>query len=124
MREAGPDPIRFATIDASGRLVTTWDAATLERIGTLRPEGTARIIGACISKNGTTLATIGEDRSVSLWVVGEYKPLATFHSPSPIVARWFVNDQNWWKQQPTLQCDERFWEIIAPLVPAPTVKKP
>ena len=124
MPRAGPDPIRFATIDVSGRFVTTWDAASLERVGTLRPQGTARVVGASLAKNGKTLASIGEDRSVSLWLVGENKLLATFHAPLPLAARCFVDDQHWWKNQPTLQCDEHFWEIVAPLVPAPTAKKP
>jgi WD40 repeat protein len=121
--EAGPDPVRFATIDTSGRFVTTWDAATLKQVGTFRPEGAAKLLGAGLTRNGKTLATIGEDRSVTLWVVGENKPLATFHAPSPLVARCFVDDQHWW-QQPTVQLDDRFWEIVAPLLPAPTSTKP
>jgi hypothetical protein len=92
--EAGHDPVRFATIDTSGRFVTTWDAATLKQVGTFRPEGAAKLLGAGLTRNGKTLATIGEDRSVTLWVVGENKPLATFHAPSPLVARCFVDDQH------------------------------
>ena len=122
--EGGSDLIRFATIDTSGRFVTTWDAATLKQVGTFRPEGTAKLVGAGVTRNGKTLATIGDDRSVTLWVVGENKPVATLHPPSPVVARCFVDDQRWWEQQPTLQLDDRFWEIVAPLMPLPTGKKP
>ena len=56
-------------------------------VGTFRPEGTAKLLGAGLTRNGKTLATIGDDRSVTLWVVGENKPLAKFHAPSPLVAR-------------------------------------
>jgi hypothetical protein len=76
-----------------------------------------------LRRNGKTLATIGKDRSVTLWVVGVNKPLATFHAPSPLVARCFVDDRHWW-QQPTVQLDDRFWEIVAPLLPTPTSTKP
>jgi RNA polymerase sigma factor (sigma-70 family) len=120
--EPGPDPIRFATIDAPNRTVTTWDAATLTQVASFRPEGSAKLVGAGVAKDGKTLATIGEDRTVTLWVVGDTRPLATFHAPSSLVNRCFVDDQHWWPHQPTVQLDERFWEIVAPLLPASVAK--
>ncbi|HEV3164179.1 MAG TPA: sigma-70 family RNA polymerase sigma factor, partial [Isosphaeraceae bacterium] len=51
---------QFVTIDPAGRVVTTWDVETLKPIGTFRPEGAPRLLGAGLSKDGKTLVTIGD----------------------------------------------------------------
>ncbi len=115
--EPGPEPLRFATIDVSGRVVTTWDAATLERVGTFRPEGTPRLLGACLTRDGKTLATIAADRSVTLWSTGSNKPVATFYEPSPVAAGCFATDVTSLKG-PVLRLHDDFWKLVAPLMPA------
>jgi RNA polymerase sigma factor (sigma-70 family) len=115
--EPGPEPVRFVTIDVAGRVVTTWDASTLNRVGTFRPEGTPRLLGASLTRDGKTLATIASDRSVTLWSTGSNKPLATFYDPSPVVARCFAEDVTSLKK-PVLQLYDDFWKVVAPLVPA------
>ena len=67
--------------------MTTWDATTLEQIGVIRPEGAAKLLGAGITRDGKTLATIAEDRSVTLWSLALNSAFATLRPPSPVVAR-------------------------------------
>jgi RNA polymerase sigma factor (sigma-70 family) len=114
--EPGPEPFRFVTIDSSGHVVTTWDARTLEQVGQFRPEGMPRMLGACLTRDGQTLATIAADRSLTLWSATSKKPLATFYDPSPVVARCFAEDVPTLKQ-PVLQLHDDFWNLVAPLVP-------
>jgi RNA polymerase sigma factor (sigma-70 family) len=120
--EPGPGPLQFATIDVSGRTVTTWDARTLEQVMVFRPEGTPRLLGACVTGDGKTLATIAMDRSVTLWSAGSSKPLATFYQPSPVAARCFADDVQLPKK-PVLQLYGDFWKIVAPVLPAPAKGK-
>jgi RNA polymerase sigma factor (sigma-70 family) len=115
--EPGPEPVRFVTVDVSGRVVTTWDASTLNRVGTFRPEGTPRLLGASLRRDGKTLATIASDRSVTLWSIGSNKPLATFYEPSPVAASCFATDVTSLKK-PVLRLYDDFWKDVAPLVPA------
>jgi len=112
----GPQPIRFVTIDTNGRFVTTWDATTLDSVGVFRPEGTAKLLGAGLTRNGRTLATIAEDRSVTLWAVAQNQAFATLRPPSPLAAQCFV-DEFKSSKTPTLRLDGRFWEPIKPLIP-------
>jgi WD40 repeat protein len=120
--EPGPGPLCFATIDVSGRTVTTWDARTLEQVTVFRPEGTLALLGACVTGDGKTLATIAADRSVTLWSAGSSKPLATFYEPSPVAAGCFAHDVELPKK-PVLQLYGDFWKIVAPVMPAPAKGK-
>jgi RNA polymerase sigma factor (sigma-70 family) len=115
--ETGPDPFHFVTLDASGRVITIWDARTLEQVKIFRPEGTPRLLGAGVTRDGKLLATIGADRSVALWFASSNKPLATVYEPSPLVARCFAEDVTSLKK-PVLQLYDDFWKVVAPLVPA------
>jgi WD40 repeat protein len=122
--DGGPD--RFVTIDAAGRSVTTWDATTLEPIGSFRSDEGPRLIGAGLSGDGKTLATVGEDRSVTLRDVASKQPYATLRPPSGLVVRVFPDDPGarFWPDTPTLQLDPKFWESVRPLAPAkPEPKK-
>jgi RNA polymerase sigma factor (sigma-70 family) len=114
--EPGPDPVRFVTVDANGRSVTTWDAKTLERVAVFHPDGTARLIGAGVTADGKTLATIAADRSVTLWAMASNRPLATLYDPSPAAACCFAEDVNL-PAKPVLRLTSDFWKIVAPLVP-------
>ena len=114
--EPGPDPIRFATTDVQGRFVTMWDATTLQPIGEIRPEGTSKLLGAGITRDGRTLATIAEDRSVTLWSLAKNSAFATLRPPTPVVARCFVDDRSS-PSAPVLQLDGPFWESVKALVP-------
>ena len=114
--EPGPEPFQFVTIDSTGHVVTTWDARTLEQAGQLRPAGTPMLLGACLTRDGQTLATIAADRSLTLWSATSKKPLATFYDPSPVVAHCFAEDVPTLKQ-PVLQLHDDFWNLVAPLVP-------
>jgi RNA polymerase sigma factor (sigma-70 family) len=121
--EPGPDPVRLTTIDVAGRAVTIWDAETLAEVAVLRPEGSARMLGAGLSHDGKTLATICGDRSVTLWSMASRKRLASFYEPSPMVARCFpddVKDLN----APVLRLNEDFWQTVAPILPAAQRPKP
>jgi hypothetical protein len=107
---------RFATIDVAGKAVTLWDSKTLEPVATIRPEGSPRLIGAGLSKDGRTLATIGEDHSVTLRDASEGKPFATLRAPTPVIARVFVDAK--WSDRPLLQLDDPFWDSVKILLPA------
>ena len=108
---------RFATIDTAGRVVTVWDAKTLEPVGSITPEGSTRLIGAGLSKDGRTLATIAEDRSVTLRDSSDGKPFATLRAPSPPVARVF---EAWptSTDRPPLPLDGPFWDAVKSVLPA------
>ncbi len=84
---------RFVTVDVKGTEVTTWDAETLNPIATFRPVGTPRLIGAGLSTNGKTLATIAEDHSVTLWDANTNQAFATLRSPSRLLETVFVDNQ-------------------------------
>ena len=84
---------RFVTVDVKGAEVTTWDAETLNPIATFRPEGSPRLIGAGLSSDGKTLATIAEDHSVTLWDASRNQAFATVRSPSRLLETVFVDDQ-------------------------------
>jgi WD40 repeat protein len=120
--EPGPDPVRFVTVDAIGRSVTTWDAKTLERVAEFHPDGAARLIGAGLAADGKTLATIAADRSVTLWATSSHKPLATFYDPSPAAACCFAEEVNL-PAKPVLRLMSDFWKIVAPLVPSREQRK-
>jgi WD40 repeat protein len=106
---------RFATVDVTGQVVTLWDSKTLEPVGTIRPEGSPKLIGAGLSRDGRTLATIGEDHSVALRDAADGKPFAILRPPTPPIARVFV-EANWTKK-PVLQLDDPFWEGVKSLLP-------
>ena len=114
--EPSPGPFRFVTIDPSGRVITTWDARTLEQVGKFRPEGMPRLLGAGLTRDGNTLATIAADHSVTIWSPTTNKPLATFFDPSPVVAHCFADDVMSLKK-PVLKLYDDFWNLVAPLVP-------
>jgi RNA polymerase sigma factor (sigma-70 family) len=120
--EPGAAPIRFATVDANGRFVTMWDAITLKSIGVIRREGEVKLIGAALTRDGRTLATIAEDRSITLWAVADKKVFATFRPPSPLVAQCFVDDVRF-SSTPPIRLDSRFWEIVKPLLPNESQKQ-
>jgi RNA polymerase sigma factor (sigma-70 family) len=118
-------PSGFVTIDHEGRIVTTWDVSKLEAIGTFQPPGSTRLIGAGLSNDGKILATIAEDRSVTLWDAAQHKEFATLKSPSRLLETVFVDDQvKSWKR-PVLQFHEHFWKVVqSELAPAePGTKK-
>ncbi len=106
---------RFATVDVAGRVVTLWDAKTLEPVGTIRPEGSPRLIGAGLSKDGRTLATIGEDHSVTLRDAADGKPFATLRPPTPPIAGVFGDAIS--GDKPVLHIDAPFWEGVKFLLP-------
>ncbi len=114
--EPGPDPIRFATTDVQGRFVTMWDATTLQPIGEIRPEGASKLLGAGITRDGRTLATIAEDHSVTLWSLAKNSAFATLRPPTPVVARCFVDNPSS-PSTAILQLDGPFWESVKALVP-------
>jgi RNA polymerase sigma factor (sigma-70 family) len=116
-REQGGAPPRFVTIDVAGRVITSWDFATLEPVGSFRPEGTAKLLGAGLSPDGKTLATIADDRSVTLWSASSNKRVVTLQEPSPIVAGCFPKDGSS-RQRERLLLDNHFWDAVAPLLPA------
>jgi RNA polymerase sigma factor (sigma-70 family) len=108
---------RIATIDPAGNTVTLWDLGRLEPVGTLRPGGVVRFLGAALSDDERTLATIGEDRSVTLWDAAAQKPLATLWPPSPPATRVFPDDLKT-SDKPMVKLDDPFWESVRSLVPA------
>jgi hypothetical protein len=113
---------QFATIDLGGHVVTTWDATTLEPVGTLRPEGVQELLGAGLSLDGKTLATIEADHSVTLWDTAANQRYATLRPPSRVINRVFLDQvQLWTPPCPTVSLDRRFWEIVQPLQPARAV---
>jgi WD40 repeat protein len=114
--EPGPAPFCFVTIDPSGRVITTWDARTLEQVGKFRPEGMPRLLGAGLTRDGNTLATIAADHSVTIWSPTTNKPLATFFDQSPVVAYCYADDVMSLKK-PVLKLYDDFWNLVAPLVP-------
>jgi hypothetical protein len=107
---------RFATVDNAGKVVTLWDLKTLEPVGTIRSDGSPRLIGAGLSKDGKTLATIGEDHSVTLRDAADGKPFATLQTPTPPIARVFLEKQTWTDQQ-ILELDDTFWASVRFLIP-------
>lgn len=110
---------RLVTVDHDGRGVTTWDLATLDSVGTFRPEGSPKLVGAGLTPDGKVLATIGDDHSVTLWDAATHRSFATLKSPARVLARVFVTDPKLYPDRPTLQLDARFWELVQPLLPAP-----
>ena len=106
---------RFATVDLDGRVVTLWDTRTLEPAATIRPDDPTRIIGAGLSKDGKTIATIDEDRTVTLREADGGKPFATLRAPCPPILRVFVDEPG--IGRPMLQLDDPFWESVKPLIP-------
>ncbi len=115
--EPGPEPLHFVTIDVAGRVITSWDAATLEPAGAFEPEGTAKLLGAGRTRDGKLLATIAGDHSVTIWSASSKKPLATFFEPLTMAKRCFAEDLNWLKG-PRLRLNDEFWQAAAPLLPA------
>ena len=103
---------RFVTVDIKGAEVTTWDAETLIPIATFRPERTPRLIGAGLSSDGKTLATIADDHSVTLWDAATNQPFATLRSPSRLLETVFVDDQAKRLHKPVLQLHEHFWNVV------------
>ncbi|HEV3165728.1 MAG TPA: hypothetical protein VGZ22_16995, partial [Isosphaeraceae bacterium] len=65
---------------------------------------------------------IGDDHSVSLWDVAAKWSFTTLRPPSPVVARVFVDEVKL-SDNPTVQLDARFWEIIGPLLPRAAAAK-
>ncbi len=114
---------RFPTVDLAGRAVTLWDSKTLEPVGTIRPEDSPRLIGAGLSKDGRTLATIGEDRSVTLRDATSGKSFAALRPPTPPIVRVFNKEE--WSATLVLQLDDPFWagvKFLLPPDPAPDKK--
>jgi len=103
---------RFVTVDVKGAEVTTWDAETLNPIATFRPEGTSRLIGAGLSSDGKTLATIAVDRSVTLWDASRNQAFAILRSPSRLLETVFVDDEVKSLKKPVLQLHEHFWNVV------------
>src|SRR5437899_350227 len=56
----------YATVSADGKSATVWDPVTLKPLATCPSEST-KLTSVVFSKDGKTLATFGEDRSVRLW---------------------------------------------------------
>jgi RNA polymerase sigma factor (sigma-70 family) len=103
---------RFVTVDVKGTQVTTWDAETLNPIDTFRPQGVPRLIGSGLCGDGTILATIAEDRSVTLWDASRNHAFATLRSPSKMLETVFIDDQAKELHQPVLQLHEHFWNVV------------
>ncbi|MCA1684408.1 MAG: hypothetical protein LC745_00175, partial [Planctomycetia bacterium] len=111
---------RFVTVAKGGRGVTTWDLTTFEPVGTLAaPEGTPRWIGAGLSGDGKTLATVGEDRALTLYDQATRQPYATLRPPSRLLVRVFP-DTTLGSDKPALQLDDAFWRSVVPLEPETT----
>jgi RNA polymerase sigma factor (sigma-70 family) len=109
---------RIATTDVAGETMTLWDVRRLEPVGKLRCEGSAHWLGAALSEDERTLATICDDRSVTLWDAATQKPLATLRAPSPPAVRVFPDDLETPSDKPTVRFDELFWESVRILLPA------
>jgi len=107
---------RFATVDVGGHIVTIWDAKTLEPVAKVRPDVYPKLVGAGLSKDGRTLATLGADRSVTLRDAATGKPFATLMDPSPAIAGVFIDDETW-TYRLVFQLDEPFWERVKSLLP-------
>jgi RNA polymerase sigma factor (sigma-70 family) len=116
--------MRLVTVDRDGRTITTWDLATVEPVGTFRPDPSPRLVGAGLSPDGKILATIGDDRSVSLWDADTQRGFATLRPPSRIIDRVFVTETKLSPDRPTLQLDARFWELVQPLLPSTPKAEP
>jgi RNA polymerase sigma factor (sigma-70 family) len=116
---------RFVTVDLTGAQVTTWDAETLNPIATFRPQGTSRLIGAGLSSDGKTLATIAEDHTVTLWDTSTKQAFATLRSPSRLLQTVFVDNEAKSLKKPVLQLHEHFWNVVqAELAPRVAEVKP
>lgn len=107
----------FATVDVAGKVVTLWNLKTLEPVATIRPEGLPRLIGAGLSKDGKTLATVGEDHSVTLVNVTDRKPFATLSPPTPPIRLVVVEAKLPNGPFLHLQLDKRFWKGVQFLIP-------
>jgi hypothetical protein len=116
---------RFVTVDVKGAEVTTWDAESLNPIATFRPEGTRRLIGAGLSSDGKSLATIAEDHSVTLGDASRNQPFATLRTPSRLLETVFVDDQAKSLHKPVLQFHEHFWNVVRDEIapPQPEIKQ-
>ncbi len=110
---------RLVTVNTDGNEVTTWDEKSLAAVDHFRPSelGSKHLIGAALSQDGTTLVTIADNRSVSLWDVATKQCFATLRPPSPVSASVFYDDACQLFKRPVLRIDDHFWENVAPLKP-------
>ncbi len=106
----------FATVDVAGKVVSIWKLKTLDLAATIKLEGSPRLIGAGLSKNGKTLATVGEDHSVTLRNAIDGSPFATLRPPSPPIRLVVVESKA--INSPHLQLDADFWDSVRFLIPA------
>lgn len=106
----------FATVDVAGKVVSIWKLKTLDLTATIKLEGSPCLIGAGLSKNGKTLATVGEDHSVTLRNAIDGSPFATLRPPSPPIRLVVVESKA--INSPHLQLDADFWDSVRFLIPA------
>ncbi len=121
-RQDQPPSYRFVTLNTEGTEVTLRDAKSLAAVDHLHPEvsGGRRWIGAAIEADGTTVALIADDRTVSLWDLRTKRSFATLQPSSRLTARVFADDVPALFQRPVLRMDKQFWQSVEPLKPAPT----
>ena len=109
---------RFATVDTAGRVVTIRDAKTLDSVGTWEAKGPQRLLGAAVSPDGTILATIADDHSVTLSDLATRQEFATLRSPSRLLGSVFIDDEVKVMKKPVLQLQDAFWTAVRDLAPA------
>ena len=103
--------------------VTVRDAARLEPVAMLRPEGADRQIEAGLSGDGSTVATFryGADVSAQLWDVASGRTFAILRLPSPSIAEVFTEGGKALNKATVAQ-DGHFRQVVRSLAPAATGK--
>jgi RNA polymerase sigma factor (sigma-70 family) len=109
---------RFVTVDSAGRVVTTWDAKTLEKVDSWEVKGSERLMGAGLSPDGAILATIAEDHTVTLRQADTKQEFARLRPPSRQLGSVFVNDEVKALRRPVLQLHPHFWTVVKDLAPS------
>jgi WD40 repeat protein len=109
---------RFVTVDVAGRVVTTWDTKTLEKVDTWAAQGPERLIGAGLSPDGSMIATIAEDHSVTLRQADTKQEFARLRPPSRQLGSVFVDNQANALHKPVLALHPSFWNVVKDLAPA------
>jgi RNA polymerase sigma factor (sigma-70 family) len=115
---------RFVTVDLAGRALTIWDAKTLEKKDTWQVKKPERLIGAGLSPDGTILATIAQDHSVTLWQAESKQEFARLGASSRQLGSVFVDREVKSLKSPVLQLHPSFWNVVKDLAPAEKEARP
>lgn len=116
-----PEAHRFITIDSGHRVVTVWDAVSLEAVATLRAEA---VVAAGLSGDGKTVVTFrfGPEPFAELWDVASGRLFATLRPPSPIAAEVFAGEGKGLNKS-KVDRGARFWEVVRSLAPTAAERK-